>query len=165
MLRLAAFASIATFALVPACRYSFEDDFAPDADMGNISPSCMEATTRSDLAFIEEKVFATSCIFSGCHNGGNDDAGMMDLRAGASHAVLVGKPSKLFPSANLVVAGAPNQSYLMMMVKHFTPEQMSPPVDPPPLDIGFMPQNAGGASICVQKREAIERWITAGAMP
>lgn len=148
-----------------ACRLTLEDDSFPIDAGSTLSASCMAAQTASDLAFLETKVFATACTFSGCHNGANDDAGKMDLRSGMSHASLVNKPSNLEPSYMLVVPGQPNQSYLLMMVRHFTPEEMSPPADGPPIDIGYMPQNTGGKPICVPKREAIERWIMAGAMP
>lgn len=163
MRRLAVLAT--AVAALGACRLSLEDDSFPIDAGSNLSASCMAAQTASDLAFLESKVFATACTFSGCHNGANDDAGQMDLRAGMAHASLVNKPSNVDPSYMLVVPGMPNQSYLLMMVQHFGPEEMSPPADPPPFDIGFMPQNTGGRAICAPKREAIERWIAAGAMP
>lgn len=163
MRRLAVLAT--AVASLGACRISLEDDSFPIDAGSNLSASCMAAQTASDLPFLEEKVFATACTFSGCHNGANDDAGMMDLRSGMSHASLVGKPSKVNPDFMLVVPGMPKQSYLLMMVQHFTPEEMEPPTAPPPLDIGLMPQNTGGKPICGPKREAIERWIAAGAMP
>lgn len=160
------FAVLATaVATLGACRLSLEDDSFPIDAGGAVSPSCMAAETASDLAFLETKVFATACTFSGCHNGANDDAGRMDLRSGMAYASLVGKPSNVNPDFLLVTPDFPNQSYLMMMVQHIAPEEMDPPADPPPLDIGLMPQNTGGRPICVQKREAIARWITAGAMP
>ncbi len=160
------FAVLATVvAGLGACRLSLEDDSFPIDAGSNLSASCIAAQTASDLAFLETKVFATACTFSGCHNGANDDAGMMDLRSGMAHASLVNKPSKIDPAYMLVVPGQPTQSYLLMMVQHFTPAEMSPPATDPPTDIGFMPQNTGGRPICVPKREAIDRWITAGAMP
>ena len=166
MRRLAVLATvIATTATISACRISLEDDSFPIDAGENLSASCMEAKTASDLAFLETKVFATACTFSGCHNGATDDAGMMDLRSGMAHASLVNKASKLDTAYMLVVPGQPAQSYLLMMVQHLEPEQMSPPANPPPFDIGFMPQNTGGKPICTPKREAIERWIAAGAMP
>lgn len=146
-----------------ACRTSLEDDSFPiDAAL---SASCQQAQTESSVDFLEEFVFARHCNFSGCHNGQNTDAGMMDLRAGMAHASLVNVASKVNQDYMLVVPGMPNQSYLLMMVQHFEPEEMSPPADPPPADIGLMPQNAGNRPICGPKREALARWIEAGAMP
>jgi hypothetical protein len=49
------------------------------------------------------------------------------------------------------------------MLRHVTPEMADPPVGEPPDDVGYMPQNAGGAVLCCQKLEAIQRWIEAGA--
>lgn len=165
MSRIAVLASC--LALVPACRYSLEDgassvtvDSSIDAP---ISASCMEATTRSDLAFIEKKIFASSCIFSGCHNGVDTDAGRLDLREGMSFMALVGKSSVIAPTYKYVVPSKPNESHLLMMIRHIAPEMMSPPAMPPDPQIGYMPQNAGGRVMCVEKREAIERWIMAGA--
>jgi len=165
MLRFAVLASCV--ALVPACRISLEDggssvpvDSSVDAPL---SPSCMEATTHSDLAFIEEKVFAQSCIFSGCHNGAATPAGRLDLRAGMSFAELVNVDSALVPSYKYVVPGQPNQSYLLFMMQHIPPAMMSPPATAPNPMIGYMPQNAGGRPLCVEKRDAIQRWIMAGA--
>jgi len=165
MSRLAVLASC--IALVPACRYSLEDgssnaviDSSVDAPL---SPSCMEALTHSDLAFIEAKIFGQSCVFSGCHNGANTDAGRLDLRAGMAHAELVNVDSVIAPTYKYVVPGQPNQSHLLMMIQHIPPAMMSPPGMAPDPQIGFMPQNTGGRPICVEKQDAIQRWIMAGA--
>lgn len=166
MRRLALFATcVAAVAAWGACRITLEDDSFPIDAGSNLSASCMMAQTSSDLAFLETKVFATACTFSGCHNGTDDDAGRMDLRSGMAFASLVNQPSNIDPSFMLVVPGQPTQSYLLMMVQHFRPEEMSPPAEPPPFEVGLMPQNTGGKPICAPKREAIARWIAAGAMP
>ena len=82
---------------------------------------------------------------------------------GASHAGLVDVASDIDPARKLVVPGKPKESYLLMMMQHFPPEEMEPtPATPPPN--GYMPQNAGGMVLCCQKLDAIERWIAAGAM-
>lgn len=174
MIRYAVLASCV--ALVPACRYSLEDgasnvvvDSSVDAP---ISASCMEAKTHSDLAWIEANVFKTSCIFSGCHNGANTDAGHLDLREKGlgtpadppgSFAELVNVDSVIAPTYKYVVPNQPNQSHLLMMIQHIPPAMMSPPTMDPDPQIGYMPQNAGGRALCVEKRDAIERWIMAGA--
>jgi hypothetical protein len=157
--------AIAAAAAFGACRITLEDDSFPVDAGSNLSASCMAAQTANDLAFLEARVFGTACTFSGCHNGANDDAGRMDLRAGMSYASLVGKPSDIDDRFMLVDPGNPNKSFLLYMVQHFEKEEMDPPAMDPPVDVGFMPQNTGGRPICSQKREAIERWIAAGAMP
>jgi len=153
--------------LVSGCRYSLEDggsgtpiDSGVDAPL---SPSCMEALTKSDLAFIESKIFAQSCIFSGCHNGADTAAGRLDLRTGMSFSELVNVDSVIAPTYKYVVPNQPSQSYLLMMIQHIPPAMMSPPAAAPDPQIGYMPQNAGGRPICAEKRDAIQRWIMAGA--
>lgn len=126
--------------------------------------TCMDATSHADLAWIETNVFVPSCAFSGCHNGTANDAGRINLKdPGQSHDDLVNVVSNLAASSKLVVPGAPKQSYLMMMLRAYAPGDMEPPVAPPPTTIGFMPMNAGGAVLCCQKLDAVERWIAAGA--
>ena len=49
------------------------------------------------------------------------------------------------------------------MIGHVAPDAAEPPGELPPANIGLMPQNAGGKLLCREKREAIERWIMAGA--
>lgn len=167
---------LAGFIALSACRLSLEDgseispvDSSVDAPL---SASCMEALSHSDLAFIETKIFAQSCIFSGCHNGADTAAGRLDLRAKGtgtpavppgSHAKLVGIDSVQAPTYKYVVPGEPNKSYLLMMIQHIPPAMMSPPAAAPDPQIGYMPQNAGGRPICAEKRDAIQRWIMAGA--
>jgi hypothetical protein len=128
------------------------------------SADCTEAANHADLAWIEANVFLKQCAFSGCHNGTATAAGRIDMKTpGASHAALVDIRSHIDPAFKLVVPGQPKQSYLLMMLRKYKPEEMDPPMTPPPDDVGFMPQNANGAVVCCQKLDAIERWITAGA--
>ena len=157
---------VSCVALAPACRYSLEDDASVPVDSNvdaPLSASCMAATMHSDLAWIETNVFKQSCIFSGCHNGANTDAGRLDLREGMSFAELVNIDSVIAPTYKYVVPNQPNQSHLLLMIQHIPPAMMSPPTVAPDPQIGFMPQNAGGRALCVEKRTAIERWIMAGA--
>ena len=135
------------------------------ACMVSTSASCMEAANHQDLPWIEANIFAAQCAFSGCHNGAATKAGRINLKdPGMSHDDLVGADSMIVTGRKLVVAGAPKQSYLMMMLQLFPPSELEPtPVAAPPSDIGFMPQGTNGAAICCQKLDAIERWVTAGA--
>jgi len=156
--------SLVVSSLLVACGGGGGDN--PDGNVDSDAPpsaACQEATTYQDIANIETKTFAGSCTFSGCHNGGNTDAGMMDLRAGMAHANLVDIDAEVATGRKLVVAGNPAASYLMLMIGHVAPEAAEPPGELPPATIGLMPQNAGGRLLCREKREAIERWIMAGA--
>ncbi|HEY5937818.1 MAG TPA: hypothetical protein VIU61_24385 [Kofleriaceae bacterium] len=148
------------------CRLSLEDEEQQTTGVCKTSttnPDCIEAPNRAELAWIETNIFEKSCTFSGCHNGMATDAGRLNLKVGNSHSSLVGVASEIEPGRTLVVANQPRQSYLLVMLRHITPEMADPPVDEPPADVGYMPQNAGGAVLCCQKLDAIQRWIEAGA--
>ena len=153
------------------CRTSLDSE--PDA-MGTAGrvckvstvAACMQAESQQSLAWIETNIFQAHCAFSGCHNGTTTQAGRINLKdAGMSHDDLVNIDSDVATGKKLVVPGQPKQSYLMIMLQQYKPSEMEPtPVPNPPTDIGFMPQGTGGVPICCQKIDAIERWITAGAM-
>jgi hypothetical protein len=156
--------------LLAGCRVSLEDTSSGDDTItgracvvSTSSQPCMDATTHSDLAWIEQKIFTASCTFSGCHNGDSSRAGMIDLRPGKSRAHLVDFASKLDPTRKLVVAGDVDASYAMLMLRDVPPAMASPPGSAPPGSIGYMPQGTGGTSLCCQKLDVLERWITAGA--
>ncbi|HEX3760317.1 MAG TPA: hypothetical protein VHW23_16485 [Kofleriaceae bacterium] len=120
----------------------------------------MDATTHADLGFIEQKIFALSCNFSGCHDSPND-SGKLDLHAGGSHDHLVGVTSMIDATRKLVVPNDVQASYLMLMLRDVAPAMANPPGNSPPGSVGFMPQAA--PTLCCQKLDAIERWINAGA--
>ena len=169
MLRLVAIASLG-FPLFGGCRISLEnyDTSIQNTDGGNggtcvvstTSQPCIDATAHSDLAFIEQKIFAASCNFSGCHDSATD-SGKLDLRAGVSHDRLVGVSSQIDGTRKLVVPNDVAASYLMLMLRDVAPAMASPPASPPPGNVGFRPQAA--PTLCCQKLAAIERWINAGA--
>jgi hypothetical protein len=138
------------------------DDPMPDSGMP--SPACQEATTYQDLTNIEEKIFKTSCIFSGCHNGTATAAGRIDLRANMAHAHLVDFDSAVNTGRKLVVANDAAASYLLLMMGEVAPGDANPPTTAPPANIGLMPQNSGGQLLCPEKRAAVRRWIEAGAL-
>lgn len=165
MLRLVAIAS-----LLCGCRISLDnfDTSAQSTDGGSGRPCvvsdtvqpCIDATMHSDLAFIEQKIFAASCNLPGCHDSATS-AGKLDLRPGVSHDHLVGVSSQIDRTRQLVVPNDVAASYLMLMLRDVAPAMASPPGTPPPGSVGFMPQ--GASTLCCQKLDAIERWINAGA--
>lgn len=175
------FAVAAGLVLAAGCRTQLSDaptldlgdDTTPDADpsgrtckVSTTSSSCLDADKQQPaptLAWIETNIFKTSCIFSGCHDGSPSKQGTIDLRAGMSYAHLVGYGSEIDTTRKLVVANDIHASYLMLMLHDFDPSMASPPGSPPPGDIGYMPQSTDNTSLCCQKLDAIERWITAGA--
>lgn len=127
-------------------------DPMPDAPP---SPTCLEATEHEDLAWIQERIFTPTCsAFSACHNDGNDPAAGLRLTAGLSHDALVAQASTLFPTRTLVTPGSPDDSYLLVVLGS---------LDGPLPDDGTMPLN--NPILCAEQRDAIARWITAGALP
>ncbi len=156
--------------LIPACRYELEEpvDLATRSCKIGTVAACLEAENHSDLAWIEANVF-NKCTFSGCHNGAMTDAGRLDLSAGKSHQSMINVDSEiasgpmLSGKAKIVTPGSPNQSYLLVMLRQITPAQHDPPLEEPPKDVGYMPQNAGGAVTCCQKLDAVTRWVQEGA--
>lgn len=154
--------------LLAGCRISLEDADGTGSSVrrctvSTTSQQCLDATTHSDLAWIEMNVFRQSCIFSGCHNGESTGAGELDLRQGMSRSHLVDVTSNLDPTRKLVVPNDVEASYLMLMLGYVPPDTANPPGEPPPASVGFMPQTGGGTLLCCQKLEALERWIDAGA--
>jgi hypothetical protein len=154
--------------LLAGCRISLES--AENAGGGGgrcvvstTSQACMDAVMHQDLTWIQQNIFSAHCVFSGCHNGTNNPAGKVDLKAGMSHSHLVDFTSILSPPRKLVVANDVNASYLMLMVGFVPPEMADPPGTAPPASVGFMPQSSGGELLCCQKLEALERWINDGA--
>lgn len=158
------FVAIAT--LLVGCRISLESNDSEEGTttrqctVSTTSQPCMDAVMHSDLAWIEQKIFATSCNFSGCHSSVRD-AGKLDLRPGMSHDHLVGVSSIIEPTRKLVVPKDIDASYLMLMVRDVPPAMATPVAAPPPGGIGYMPQGSPG--LCCQKLDALERWIMSGA--
>ena len=100
-----------------------------------------------------------------CHNGRDGGRSHQHGGVGNAHADLVGVDSMIATGRKLVVAGQPKESYLLMIMQQFKPTEMLPtPVDAPPSDVGYMPQGFD-EPLCCQKLDAVERWITAGALP
>ncbi len=127
-------------------------DAGPDA----ISATCMEATQHSDLTWIQDKVFQTSCAgFRDCHQGAAVDAAHLSLERGQTHAQLVNIDTEFVTPFKRVLPGDPANSYLMIIMGSY----------PGPLkeDVGTMPYNS--PLLCKEKRDAVERWILAGAPP
>jgi hypothetical protein len=163
-------APILALVTISGCRIALTDpvDYSARSCTDGTVQACVDAADHSDLTWIEGNIFP-KCTFSGCHNGAMTDGGRLDLQPGKSHASLVNADSRiaagptLVGPAKLVTPGMPTQSYLLVMLHQLTPAQHDPPLDPPPANIGFMPQNAGGAITCCQKLDAVQRWIEEGA--
>lgn len=130
------------------------DDGPQDAKIDAISPTCREAMDHSDLTWLQDRVFQPSCAgFTACHMGLAPDAGGLSLERGQTWRQLVGIDSEQFPTWKRVVPNDPPNSYLMVALGQYLG-----PIDP---EVGMMPYNS--PLLCKEKRDAIERWILAGA--
>jgi len=145
-------------ACVTACKIDL--DHAPKQGSAmcadSTSASCSDAANHQELSWIQKNVLTPQCTFSGCHNGDATKQGKIDLRDGHSYATLVNGDSALMPGTKLVVPGDPMTSYLEVMLG-----SVPGTIDP---TVGLMPQSNGSQLLCCQKLDAIERWITDGAM-
>jgi hypothetical protein len=133
----------------------------PDAAPADASPACAEARTYSDFTSIQTNIFDHQCSFMDCHDPVAPES-MMDLTAATAHDLLVNIDAKLDVAVGFkrVVPGDPAASYLMIILgDNAVPAKYPGPLDP---DIGTMPQNS--PLLCQEKRDAIERWIVAGAL-
>jgi hypothetical protein len=129
-----------------------DPDVTPDASM--TSPACEDAKTHSDLAWIQSNVFTPACALSGCHRGSAVTAGYLSLDPGQARAQLLNTASTSATSWMRVIPSDAARSYLLVAIG----AQMGPtPID------GVMP--LGTPALCVEKRDAVRRWIEAGAPP
>ena len=123
-----------------------------EADAMPPSQSCIDAADHSDLAWIQDNIITPGCAgFDSCHKGAATQAGGLNLESGQSEASMVGIDSVRFTDWKLVVAGDPDNSYLMVLL---TGE--GGPLDD---EVGTMPYN--NPKLCDPKIDAIRRWITA----
>ena len=102
--------------------------------------------TEATLAQVSE-VFAVSCALSGCHSGGEPQAGLS--LEGDFAARIVGVTSGQRPDFKLVDPGNPDGSYLLIKVRgddEIVSQQMPP-----------------GAPLPAEQVEIIRAWIAAGA--
>ena len=126
----------------------------PSTTPPDASPTiCDEAKTHSDFAFIQDHVLTPSCATSMCHTGPEPEVGL-DLSAGKAYNNLVNKGASTVADWTRVVPGSLADSYLVVSLGRAE--------GPPPRD-GYMP--LGTDPLCLEKLQAIERWILAGAQP
>jgi hypothetical protein len=137
-------------------------DAAPPADAGpppDASARCLEANEHDDLEWLQDNVFTPSCsAFASCHKGAAASAGRLNLEAGNTADNLIDQPAGSDPAMRegwtLVVPGDPAQSYMMVLVDHVSKGGR---FEGPLPQAGTMPYNS--SLLCLEKRQAIERWI------
>lgn len=79
---------------------------------GNKDSSSDTAAVAPTLSNVQAQVFNLSCGYSTCHDA--SAGGGLSLAEGESYASLVGVAAHGDPSQTLVIAGDPDNSYLMM---------------------------------------------------
>jgi hypothetical protein len=154
--------------LVSGCRYDL-DHADVDANTSgrtckvSTAAVCIEADTHSDFTWIKGKIFAANCFGSSCHSG-STASGMLDLTDDPYTSLMgaagTGTDSNLQPGKKRVVAGDPANSYLFFIVHGLDANKGT--FEEPPSNVGYMPMS--NSTLCCQKLDAIERWITAGAL-
>jgi hypothetical protein len=159
---------------VMACRIDLDHGETPDASVSgrsckvSTSASCMEAVNHSDFAFIKNSIFPNSCSSSSSCHMSSTSSGKLDLSAGNAYASIMGPTgaggvkSGVDDSRTLIVPGEPKASYFFFLIHGVKASEGQPAFSDPPTDVGFMPMSNN--AMCCQKIDAIERWITAGAM-
>ena len=117
-----------------------------DSTVGPDESAVEGSRTEATLAEVGQ-VFAVSCVFSGCHSGGDPAAGLS--LEGDFAGRIVGVASEQRPDFKLVDPGNPNKSYLLMKVRdddEIVSQQMPP-----------------GAPLSAEQVEIIRAWIASGA--
>ena len=131
-----------------------DDTPAVDGAPADASAACALATTYQNFTMIQTEIFQRQCSFMDCHDALAPEA-QMDLTGATAHSSLVDVPSTMAVAMGMdrVEPGNPAMSYLMVILGEY----------PGPLDpvVGTMPSNS--PLLCQEKRDAIERWIVAGA--
>jgi hypothetical protein len=138
-----------------ACSGGGGNPDAVDGPPADASAACQAATMYSDFTSIQENIFKRQCAFMDCHDSVSPES-MMDLTAANARDLLVNVDCRLQVASGLkrVIPGDAPNSYLMQILG-----QYDGPLD---MDIGTMPENS--PLLCKEKRDAIERWIVAGAL-
>jgi hypothetical protein len=119
---------------------------------GDATSTTSSVVPDPTLSSIQAAIFTPNCAaFTACHASAND-GGHCDLTAGHAHADLVGHPSYVKPSNILVVAGHPEESFLVRKLRGQLAdgEGVQMPYHSPPLS--------------EEQIAAIEAWIANGAL-
>ena len=133
------------------------------------------AFLHSDFNWISTNILNKNCTGSACHEQSSTNANakrlVFDQGPHMAYTTLVADPNGSIDSAviarttmqqiPLVQPGDPTMSYLMFMMKAVPQADFIPSVDPPPADVQYMPR--GNETLCCQKLDVLDRWITAGA--
>ena len=130
----------------------------------------MEASTHSDLAWIENNIFKRTARSRAATTARTARTpAKIDLRAGMASRPLVdvnvGRLGRRPEQSKLVVPGSPNQSYLLMMMRQHRSGEDEPPLDRiRPRTSDYMPQKPAATALLPEARRdrALDRGGRAG---
>lgn len=140
-------------------------------DYGSYTPGATARTLTTDVV----PIFTVSCALAGCHATGSTHPflgpgnGMTPTSAQimAIRSELVGVTALEFPSAKLVVAGDPANSWLMLKVDASPSGSISCSCPSNSLTVATLPCGTsmpqGGPQLGADKRGLIRDWIKGGA--
>lgn len=127
---------------------------------------CNAARGKSDYTFVYDKILSKNCTGSSCHQADSSDpmAALLPFDdKELAYASLVGAPSRIEQELLIVAPGKPRESYMLYLMQTITEDEFDLPVNEPPDEVGFMPRS--NSALCCQKLQAVEDWVSAGAMP
>ena len=107
---------------------------------------------------LDRDIFLPRCAFSACH-GGDKPAAHLDLQGGLCGTNLQ-RASCLFSSKSLVVAGAPERSFL---IDKLTGENLKDKPETDCATTGNARMPYGGTSLTTREIERVRAWIAGGA--
>lgn len=154
--------AVLVFVLSSACGTEpSRPDTAPDAAVVSMPDAsgapltvCQQATQHSDLTWIQDNVFTSTCAVAHCHAEDNQAGGLV-LATGMSHDYLVNRASTVQTTMMRVLPGDPANSYLLIALG-------GEPGNPPE---GTVMPWGGAQTLCGEEIDAIKRWVAAGANP
>lgn len=128
--------------LATACNTGGAD--GNDTDDTDVAPA-------ATFARVESEIIQPSCAFSICHGGGSSGGLSLTGDAAADHAALVGVASSGLPAETLVIAGDPDNSYLIKKLEDANGIEGDP-----------MPSTGALTDAQIQ---LVRDWIADGAQP
>ncbi len=165
--------------LVLGCRIDLDTPAATPACVMSTNPVCLDAAGYQDFGTITNKILNRNCTGSSCHEESSSSMKarrlVFDKGKATAWLTLVNNPNDGRINAAgqvlsdieqgdeipLVDPGHPETSYLNFAMHGIAVHDFGFSVASPPPQVGFMPYS--GDTLCCQKLDAVNRWITAGA--
>lgn len=170
MFRFVLIATVASSALISACRVSLEDDYEVTGfDERGRNQACIEAgQAEATFANVQTLIFEKNCGASrGCHGSIATESNLLLTKdAATSYPLLVNRKSEEAPAYTLVTPNQPDKSYLLLRMHGISTFALDPALPAIPKSDWadfYMPQNDPNSGLCIEKRELVQVWIATGA--